>query len=77
MGGWVFGFFCHARTGLRKDLICLSCITHVTKNSSDDFFKLFVFYSLAFSVDISDSKGNRPDTKSISVGWTLWTNYYI
>ena len=24
--GLVFGLFCSARTGLRKDLICLSCL---------------------------------------------------
>ena len=26
LGGLVFGLFCSARTGLRKDLICLSCL---------------------------------------------------
>ena len=26
LGGWVFGLFCSAGTGLRKDLICLSCL---------------------------------------------------
>ena len=74
--GLGFGLFCSARTGLRKDLICLSCLRlrmHL-KIGPTTFF-LLLFYLVAFADGISDSKGNILDRRSRSVVRTLCNMY--